>query len=358
MRSKGLSLIFPMSLISPISPMASVGLAFVVLLTLSGCGQGGGLDIGRALPSFSNPTVPGLWTPERMADALVADVPVTDDLGENTGVTDPEPAPVPAEAEQTPYRVSAPVLGKLYFDTPAGASVCSATAVQDTGRPGRSDLVWTAGHCVHAGKGGDWYRNVVFVPSYNNEGQPPAAESTNSGTSRIAPLGVWWADRAAVAPEWIAQGGPTGGAGATHDFAVLHMRAQTGATASLEETIGQAAPVWFDAPVATRLPAVKAWGYPAAAPFDGERLFSCQDRPGRLSLRKDRPELYRIGCTMTGGSSGGGWFAKNPAGRLALVSNTSIGPAGNTWLAGPRLGAGARAAYDEASQGATPPDAP
>jgi hypothetical protein len=51
---------------------------------------------------------------------------------------------------------------------------------------------------------------------------------------------------------------------------------------------------------------------------------------------------------MTGGSSGGGWF-RMVDGAPRLVSNTSIGPADNTWLAGPRLGKGAKALYDDLS---------
>ncbi|CAM5327476.1 Secreted protein OS=Streptomyces chartreusis OX=1969 GN=HUT05_13090 PE=4 SV=1 [Streptomyces chartreusis] len=59
--------------------------------------------------------------------------------------------------------------------------------------------------------------------------------------------------------------------------------------------------------------------------------------------------LYRIDCTMTGGSSGGGWFARSPAGGPALVSNTSSGPTDNTWPAGPRLGESAWELYRRVS---------
>jgi hypothetical protein len=52
---------------------------------------------------------------------------------------------------------------------------------------------------------------------------------------------------------------------------------------------------------------------------------------------------------MTGGSSGGGWF-RVVDGRTKLVSNTSIGPSDNTWLAGPQLGAGAKALYENMSE--------
>ncbi|MFF3562192.1 trypsin-like serine peptidase [Streptomyces sp. NPDC002574] len=298
----------------------------------------------QALPGFSNPFVPGLWTTERMAGAAAADTRVPAGLGADAGGTDPEPAPVAAVPERTPYRDSAPVLGRVFFDTPQGPAVCSGTAVEDPARPGRSGLVWTAGHCVHGGAGGTWYRNIVFVPSYNDRGLR-GGDRAAAGTDEVAPFGMWWADRAATSAEWTAEGAPTGGAGSPGDYAVLHV-SMPGRGASLQETTGAAAPVWFDAPPTRAVPAMKAWGYPAAAPFDGERLFSCQDRPGRLSLRADRASLYRIGCTMTGGASGGGWFAERPDGTLALVSDTSIGPPAATWLAGPRLGAEARSVYE------------
>jgi V8-like Glu-specific endopeptidase len=48
--------------------------------------------------------------------------------------------------------------------------VCSGTVITDVNHPGKSNLVWTAGHCVHAGGGGGWYRNIVFVPAYNDLG--------------------------------------------------------------------------------------------------------------------------------------------------------------------------------------------
>ncbi|MER5889377.1 hypothetical protein ABT160_36610 [Streptomyces sp. NPDC001941] len=299
---------------------------------------------GRGGPGFTNPVVPGLWTPERMAGATGADPDVPDDLGAEFKGTDPEPAPVRAAPERTPYRLNAPAVGKLFFDSPEGPSVCSATVVEDPRAPGRSGLVWTAGHCAHGGAGGKWHRNIVFVPAYNDLGLTGPGRA-GAGVDEVAPLGVWWADRAGTSAEWREEGAASGGAGSPGDFAVLHVTREGGP--SLQEAAGAAVPVWFDAPPAVEIPAVKAWGYPAAEPFDGERMFACQDRPGRLAIRTDRASLYRIGCTMTGGSSGGGWFARRPDGTLALISNTSIGPAASTWLAGPRLGEEARRVYRE-----------
>jgi hypothetical protein len=222
--------------------------------------------------------------------------------------------------------------------------------VQDPAHPGKSNLVWTAGHCVHAGKGGGWYRNIAFVPSYNDSGRDAAALK-NAARDVLAPYGVWWADWASTSDEWINTGSDKGGNGSPYDFAVLHVTPQRGAGGkSLQETVGAAVPVWFDAPPATGIRSVGAWGYPAAPPYDGQRMYACQGRPGRLSLGGPAPAEYRIGCTMTGGASGGGWFATMPDGRTALVSNTSIGPITDTWLAGPRLGADAKKVFDAMSR--------
>ncbi|QFR00804.1 hypothetical protein F9278_36640 [Streptomyces phaeolivaceus] len=139
----------------------------------------------------------------------------------------------------------------------------------------------------------------------------------------------------------------TGGAGAPYDYALLRVRPESG-DGSLEETVGAALDVDFSAPSAAEAGAMGAWGYPAAPPYDGLAMFRCVDRPGRFSLDPSLPTMYRIGCTMTGGSSGGGWFRMVGTEPL-LVSNTSIGPADGTWLAGPRLGDKAKALYDEMS---------
>ncbi|MEU0360440.1 trypsin-like serine peptidase [Streptomyces cyaneofuscatus] len=301
----------------------------------------------RESTDFLNPVIDGLWSRERMRASDSNDRAVAGDIGvQDQGVTDPEPAPVTAEAVPRPYRSSAPVVGKLFFDTPSGPSVCSATVVTDPARPGASNLVWTAGHCVHAGAGGGWFRNVVFIPSYNDQGA-----GANGGSRSTAPLGTWWADEARTSQQWIDQGTPTGGAGSPFDFAVLHVkRSDGGGSTSLEETVGAAARIGFQPPRAQDISTVGIWGYPAAAPFDGEEMFTCRSRPGRLSIRTDQPSLYRIGCTMTGGSSGGGWFIEDEAGKPLLVSNTSIGPADSIWLAGPQLGAEARQVFDAVSR--------
>ncbi|MFJ2650768.1 trypsin-like serine peptidase [Streptomyces sp. NPDC087420] len=305
----------------------------------------------REARDFVNPIIKDLWDPDRMRDAQKPpEQPVeAHDISGDAGVTDPTPQPVAAQAVSTPYDAAEPASGKLFFDGPKGSMVCSATVVQDPAHPGKSNMVWTAGHCVHAGKDGGWYRNLVFVPSYNNDGLSEA--ELQADPDKQAPHGLWWADGAQTSDQWIAQGSSSGGLGAPYDFAVIHVTPEKGGTgASLEETVGAALPVDFDAPATADIASVTATGYPAAPPFEGQKQFQCADRPGRLSLKADDPTMYRIGCTMTGGSSGGGWVAEGADGKPALVSNTSIGPVKAGWLAGPRLGDVAKGIYDGVSE--------
>jgi V8-like Glu-specific endopeptidase len=305
----------------------------------------------READEFINPIIKGLWNPDRMRRANDPDRGVDDnDLSGDQGVTDPAPAPVKAQAVPASYHVNAPTAGKVFFDSPEGTMVCSGTVVEDPAHPGRSNLVWTAGHCVHAGKKGGWYRNIAFVPSYNNAGRT-AAQLKNATRQQVAPYGVWWGDWAQTSDQWIEQGGETGGQGASYDFAVIHVTPEQGnGGKSLEETVGAALPVNFDAPAVPKVDSITATGYPAAAPYDGQTLYRCEDKPGRLTIVRTDPTMYRIGCTMTGGSSGGGWVETGTDGKPALVSNTSIGPVTSGWLAGPRLGTVAKGVYESVSK--------
>ncbi|MGW7363833.1 trypsin-like serine peptidase [Streptomyces sp. NPDC054841] len=303
----------------------------------------------REAKDFVNPVIEGMWKPERMQEAKSPQrTMAAGDIAGDQGVTDPEPESVQAVPEKKPYHKYAAPVGKVFFDAPRGTGFCSATVVKDPKNPGKSNMVWTAGHCVHAGKEGGWYRNITFVPAYNDLGKSPA-QMENAQPQEIAPYGVYWADWVSTSGEWISQGDPTNGEGAPYDYAVMHVKPEKG-TKSLEETVGVALDVNFDAPEAGGIAAMGAWGYPAEAPFNGLIMHKCVDRPGRLSFSPGTPTMWRIGCTMTGGSSGGGWFAEQPNGKLALVSNTSIGPATTaSWLAGPRLGEGAREIYTTTS---------
>ncbi|MGW0465974.1 trypsin-like serine peptidase [Streptomyces sp. NPDC003027] len=299
----------------------------------------------REAEDFVNPVIEGLWDPERMQSAKSPDPAITTAAG--AGGSDPVPRPVRAQREKTPYHRNAAPVGKIFFDSPQGPMVCSGTVVKDPRRPGKSNLVWTAGHCVHAGQRGGWFRNITFVPAYNDLGKS-ASSLGNAQPHQVAPYGQYWADWAVTSGEWIQRGGTN--PAWPYDYAVLHVQPERGKK-SLEETVGVALPIDFSAPTAAQAGTMGAWGYPAAPPYNGLIMHKCLDRPTRMTTAPATPTMYRIGCTMTGGSSGGGWIRTMPNGKVALVSNTSIGPVGgNGWLAGPQLGRGAKDAHEMVSK--------
>ncbi|NUS81344.1 MAG: hypothetical protein HOY75_00975 [Streptomyces sp.] len=306
-------------------------------------------DWARKASDFANPVIKNFWQPSRMAKAKDSPSTVaTQSAGAGQAATDPEPSAIQAKQVSRPYHQNMAPVGRVFFDSPDGPMVCSGTVVEDPAHPGKSNLVWTAGHCVHSGKQGGWMRNIVFVPSYNDKGLP-ANRTETAASQDVAPYGVWWADWSQTSSQWIDGGAHTGNVASSYDFAVLHLKPENGGGKSLQETVGAAVPVWFDAPSANQVSSIGAYGYPAAPPYDGALMFNCLDRPNRLSFAPTAPTMYRIGCTMTGGSSGGGWLV-NRGGKTALVSNTSISSNAHTWLAGPHLGSEAKGVFDAISR--------
>ena len=49
------------------------------------------------------------------------------------------------------------VVFAILEDGKGGGGYCSATVVSDPANPGRSNLVYTASHCLHEGKGGKFF---------------------------------------------------------------------------------------------------------------------------------------------------------------------------------------------------------
>ncbi|MFE7761160.1 trypsin-like serine peptidase [Streptomyces sp. NPDC057438] len=325
--------------------------------------DGGWQDFGDDWASraedFANPYIEDFWTPERIAEAEenLPDLPAIAEAGNTaTGSNKTTQVWLPdgkvkrqqaAKVKATYHKNAAPV-GKLFFTTPQGSSVCSAAVVKDPAHPGKSNLVWTAGHCVHAGKGGGWYRNIAFVPSFNDTGRLDINQASRDyRATNVSPYGLAWADWATTSGTWIKGGAASQGTvAAAYDYAVLHMKPEKGAK-SLEERVGSALPVWFNAPAANKVKNMKVRGYPAEAPYDGAKMYHCQGATKRFvlgySYPSDYPAQYMVGCTMNGGASGGPWFMTHK-GRTYLVSNNSLSDR-SSFITGPRLGKNAKQVY-------------
>ncbi|MDH6136090.1 V8-like Glu-specific endopeptidase [Kitasatospora sp. MAA4] len=296
------------------------------------------------------PAAKGFWDFQKMLQAKPAApvAPTQPPTDPGAGSNDPLPSAIPATAVPHPYSVKNAVDGKIFFDKSDGKHyVCSGTVVSDPAHPGKSNLVWTAGHCVDGGKDGSPARNVTFIPEFNSTGA--VSKGKTSTPDKFAPLGMWPGLSAISSPQWTSEGTESGGPASQYDFGIIKVGNPDGGTKSLEETVGGSVPVLFNAP-RDQL-SLSAIGYPAAPPFDGAEMEQCNGgKPSKLSFDSTRPAMYTIGCTMTGGSSGGGWFAVYN-GKAYLVSNTSIGPADNpAWLAGPYLDDVASSAFDYISK--------
>ncbi|MBO1413995.1 serine protease [Streptomyces sp. FH025] len=294
---------------------------------------------------FTGQAAPGYWTTARMDAARARATPEYSPASTSpqTVQRDAPPTAVPAEPQPHPYGPDAAVVGRLFLTTGQGDAACSGTVVSDPLNPGRSNLVYTAAHCLHDGKGGGWAKNLVFVPGYNRDGR--ATRGKPSPDQQAAPYGRWTAVRALVSPTWLQESGA--GAHSQYDYGIIRVRGESGSGPSLEEAVGGSVPVWFNAP-REQVTSAAAYGFPVERPFDGLELERCVSPapPGRLSFDRSRPPMYVIGCTMTGGAAGGGWFITKD-GKPNLVSVSALGdrnPAG--YLAGPSLQDQAKQAFD------------
>ena len=306
--------------------------------------------------------VKSFWTPRRMRRAEPRDLTLeshpriarsqaaADSLGEPVSVPAARPAtasstmtrlsarsteasqssgagPIPYTREEVTDTAGFPSVthGKLFFSGSSGSFVCSGTVVSSVSK----DVVWTAGHCVHEGKGGGFFDNFKFVPGYRN------------GT---APKGEWFADGVFTSSRWATNTDPR------HDVGALTMAPNGGQ--EIADVVGSRG-IRFNQPANQ---SYGAYGHPAAPPFDGERMFRCDSQLGGFDEGLSAPKPMAIGCDMTGGSSGGGWIV----GGEFVQSVNSYGLVGlDEVLFGPQLRDVALGVYElaggEVPEDETPP---
>jgi hypothetical protein len=134
-----------------------------------------------------------------------------------------------------------------------------------------------------------------------------------------------------------------------HDFAfaVVGAGGKSG-TAQLDSTVG-GHPIQFSAlggGAETSL-----FGYPAAGRYKGNDLVYCR---GPLGFDPSVANAtYRVGCNMTGGSSGGPWFTPFAAGSGTMISVNSYGYSGITAMHGPKLNAETQSLFTTAASTTT-----
>lgn len=171
--------------------------------------------------------------------------------------------------------------GKVFFSMGGGNFVCSGAVVNSEGR----DTVWTAGHCVHGGRGGAWATNWQFVPSYDDDLFNPR------------PYGTWTASNLWSRTAW------TNNSDFAEDIGVAIMGTRNGW--HIVDYLGGHG---FRANAGKNVYEY-AFGYPSEWPFDGGNLMRCQGSSSpEWQVLFWSAETIKIPCDMTRGSSGGPWL--------------------------------------------------
>lgn len=284
---------------------------------------------GVTATSFKPQHTKGFWTAERMRSAAPLDLVAAPGAWAKAPAAPAAPVAPTVVRPTTASPMSFPqaggpwtgggavvrTSGRVFFTFQGRTASCSGDSV--TGQNGNT--VITAGHCVKYQ--GAWHTNWVFVPAYDNGN---------------APYGQWSATQTFSTDQWVAS------EDINYDVGLAVVAPLNGQ--KLSSVVG-AQGILFNGGYNK---AMYAFGFPAAAPYDGSKLIHCSGNSGKdFLLSKD----HNLGCNMTGGSSGGPWFQgfSEATGTGLQVSVNSFG---YTFLPnrmfGPYFGPEAKAAYDKA----------
>ncbi|MEV3973002.1 peptidase [Streptomyces sp. NPDC050698] len=260
-------------------------------------------DPGATTPSARERAL-AFWTPERMREATPLDVLTVDRsdvrapaLRKGRATTVPPTAPASATGPLAfphgggPWSGGGAVTktaGRVFFTYQGRTASCSGNAVTSANK----STVMTAGHCVKLE--GAWHTNWVFVPGYH-DGQRP--------------YGTWTASKLLSTPQWTAS------EDINYDIGAAVVAPLDGK--NLTDVVGGQG-LAFNTGYNK---AMYSFGFPAAAPYDGEKFIYCSGTTTRDFLLSND---HGLTCNMTGGSSGGPWFTQfNEATGTGLQSSVN-----------------------------------
>lgn len=236
-------------------------------------------------------TLGAYWTPDRMRAATPLNLATPTKKAPTTTVPRSAPLKVSPTLPRLPRPASSSpgtlpqaggpwtgggavvkTTGRVFFTYQGRNASCSGDAVAS----GNKSTVITAGHCVKLQ--GAWHTNWVFVPGYH-DGE--------------APYGKWPAAKTLATPQWTASEDINYDVGAAV-VAPLDGKKLTDVVGGqgLSFNSGYSKPMY-------------AFGFPAAAPYDGSKLIYCSGNTIKDPLFS---QDHGLPCNMTGGSSGGPWF--------------------------------------------------
>lgn len=285
------------------------------------------------------------WTAERMRSALPGDLllagrDLTERAGEVArgtrtvieGIAPPRSAQalgldlgglLPGSGSGSVYTGAGQVVqttGRVFFTLDGTDYSCSGSSAVS----GNGGLVQTAGHCLNAGPG-EFASRFVFVPAYR-DGQ--------------APVGEFVAQSLHTTAQWRNEGD------LNYDVGYAVVGPVNGR--SLADTVG-AQGIGFNL---ARGATMYAFGYPAAAPYDGSKLAWCH---GQVHSDPLGSSDQGMNCNMTGGSSGGPWFINyDAAGGVGTLNSLNsfkyVLPLTGDRMYGPYFGSVIQELYNTAAQ--------
>ena len=265
------------------------------------------------------------WTPEAMRNAIPLDrlLPAVNPAKLTGDVLAGVPQVVPgAEPMAFPSGGAAwtgggrvvSTAGRVFFTYQGRQASCSGNAVTS----GNKSTVITAGHCVKLD--GAFHTNWAFVPGYNNGN---------------APYGTWTARATMATPQWVAS------EDINYDVGAAVVNTLNGQ--SLTDVVGAQGVAFNQA----RGQAMYAFGWPAAAPYNGSQMIYCSGTTFNAFIS----DGIGMTCDMTGGSSGGPWFLSfNEAAGTGTVNSVNSYKINfiSFWMFGPYFGADAQNLYNTA----------
>ncbi|WP_370413235.1 serine protease [Streptomyces fradiae] len=287
-------------------------------------------DTGHSFTAAQQDRAAAFWTPERMRSAVPLDLtaapgalhrvpraaaPTTiAPTGVDRSAVSPTAFPQ-AGGAWTGGGAVVKTSGRVFFTFQGRTASCSGNAVTSK----NASTVITAGHCVKYQ--GAWHTNWVFVPAYANGN---------------APYGQWSATKTLTTPQWEASEDINYDVGAAV-VAPLNGQTLTSVTGAQGIQFNGA----YNKPM-------YAFGFPAASPYDGTKLVYCSGNSSKDFLFS---QDHALGCNMTGGSSGGPWFASFDE-STGTGLQASVNSFGYTFLPnrmfGPYFGTDAQNLYDKA----------
>ena len=236
----------------------SIAAGAILAALVSGCGAASGNPAAGG--SAGTPTSgAGYWTRARLLGARPLREWVL-----------PRLTPGETPSAHSPL-VDTPRVGAIFAHDASGNHFCTASVVDSPGH----DLLITAAHCIHGGKGGGYKQDIVFIPGYVD------------GTT---PYGVRTPSKLLVDPRWASSSDPD------LDVGFVVLKPDDGK--NIQDVLG-ANQIGFNAGF-TNL--VRVTGYPSSA----DAPVTCKNRTSQQSAYQVKFECGGF----FGGTSGSPWITR------------------------------------------------